>query len=152
MHSLGFAISPKSQVVPLRSEVEFLGCLVSSLDLSLRLPGRKIWSLRASVKHLMHCHAKQKSVSIHQLSSLLGQLQAASDAIFVERLYTANLRRLKLAALYRVADSYDSLTFVSKVVAQDMMFWATHLDPWDGRGMFRGIPDHLIETDASHYS
>ena len=151
LHNLGFAISPKSQVVPFQSEVEFLGFLVSSLDLSLRLPGRKIRSLRASVKHLVHCHAKQKPVSIRQLSSLLGQLQAASDAIFVERLYTANLRRLKLAALHRAADSYDSLTFVSKEVAQDMMFWATHLDAWNGRGMFRGIPDHLIETDASHY-
>ena len=46
LHSLGFAILPKSMLAPAQSGVEFLGFLLNSLDCSLSLPGRKIRDLR----------------------------------------------------------------------------------------------------------
>ena len=91
LENLGFVINyPKSQLTPTQ-EIEFLGFVINSNSMELKLPGEKIKKIRAETRRL----ANQTEPKALALSRLLGKLNHATQAIPPAPLFYRN--RLKVA-------------------------------------------------------
>jgi len=75
--TLGFIINyAKSQMLP-KQQLQFLGFLVDSRSMKFFLPQEKILDITQTCQSLL----TQKTVTIHQLSQLLGKMTAAAPAV-----------------------------------------------------------------------
>ena len=79
LEALGFIINQEKSLLSPVQEIEFLGLMVDSLAIQLKLPGDKLRQIRKEAAQLLTCEA----VSARQLSQFIGKLNAASQAIQV---------------------------------------------------------------------
>ena len=144
LENLGFVINfEKSMFVP-SQQLEFLGFLVNSQDMTLRLPDYKV----ESIKNLCASLLRQSVVSVRELSRLIGKLTASIQAIFPAPLHYRHLQCLKNHALLQHND-YDAVITLSPEAKEEIQWWLAHLQAWNGRAILTPSPDLIIETDAS---
>ena len=144
LENLGFVVNfEKSCFVPTQ-QLEFLGFLVNSRDMTLLLPDCKVEAIKA---HCLGLLARQ-DVSVRELSQLIGKLTASIQAIFPAPLHYRSLQHLKHQALAQ-QKGFDATIALSSEAREELHWWSAHLDAWNGRALLRPAPDLVIETDAS---
>ena len=79
LEALGYIVNREKSYLDPAQELEFLGLLVDSQSLQLRLPGEKIKQIRREATQLLG----RELISARQLSQFLGKLNAASQAMLV---------------------------------------------------------------------
>ena len=77
LENLGFIINSKKSILCPSQEIEFLGMLLNSITMEIKLPGEKIKKIRQEAHRLL---AIEKP-SAHLLSQLLGKLNATTPAL-----------------------------------------------------------------------
>ena len=144
LESLGFIVNyEKSHLVPTQ-EIEFLGLLVNSKNLTLILPGEKLRKLRKRCKQLLEI----PDLSIRELSKFLVLLTSSIQAIFPAPLHFRNLQRLKNQAM-TAHQSYEAMISLDQAAREEVIWWKDHLQAWNGKALFQKPVDLLIETDVS---
>ena len=144
LESLGFIVNyEKSHLVPTQ-EIEFLGLLVNSKNLTLILPGEKLRKIRKRFKQLLEI----SDLSIRELSKFLGLLTFSIQAIFPAPLHFRNLQRLKNQAM-AAHQSHEAMISLDQAAREEVIWWRDHLQAWNGKALFQKPVDLLIETDAS---
>ena len=138
--SLGFLISDKSQLTPSQSRC-FLGVVVDSVRLEFQATQEKLRRAAAFCQATLGL----QEVEVGRLRKLLGVLQSLSDCIAPARVHLNYLFLMLKSALVSGAQSVR----LSEGARQDLTFWASHLDQWNGRALFRPDWDLEIATDAS---
>ena len=125
-------------------QLEFLGFLVNSRDMTLLLPDCKVEAIKA---HCL-CLLARQDVSVWELSKLIGKLTASIQAIFPAPLHYRSLQHLKHQALAQ-QKGFDATIALSSEAREELHWWSAHLDAWNGRALLRPAPDLIIETNAS---
>lgn len=144
LENLGFVINfEKSHFTPSQN-LEYLGFVVNTLEMTLHLPGYKV----ESIKTLCSTFLGQRELSVRDLSQLIGTLTASIQAIFPAPLHYRHLQNLKHQALSQ-RKGYDSRTALSREAREEIQWWLVHLEAWNGRAILPPSPDLVIETDAS---
>ena len=100
---LGFLISPKSCLDPSQTR-EFLGMLIDSHRLQLRVPREKIKKFRQVVRQSLRLDLTHR-LSLRQLAGVIGKIQAMSPAVSPARLWSRHLLFCKNRALARCQDN-----------------------------------------------
>ena len=77
LENLGFIINSKKSILSPSQEIEFLGMLLNSITMEIKLPGEKIKKIRQEAHYLLAI----KQPSAQQLSQLLGKLNATTPAL-----------------------------------------------------------------------
>ena len=127
LESLGFIVNyKKSHLVPTQ-EIEFLGLLVNSKNLTLILPGEKLRKIRKRCKQLLEI----SDLSIQELSKFLGLLTSSIQAIFPAPLHFRNLQRLKIHAM-TAHQSYEAMISLDQAAREEVIWWRDHLQAWNG--------------------
>jgi len=91
--SLGFMIHPLKYAVVPTQVIEFLGFILDSTNMTVRLPDRKI----AKISSLCQTFCQEnKSFTIRQVASLLGSLTSCFSAVEFGRLHYRNSERDKM--------------------------------------------------------
>ena len=103
--------------------IDFLGILIDTDSMELRLPREKLLHLRS----LIQAWQGKKSCTKRQLLSLIGYLQHASTVIkpgrtFLRRMIDTSKRQVHLDAPLRLNTEFRS----------DITWWALFLDRWNG--------------------
>ena len=144
LESLGFVINyRKCQLTPVQ-EIEFLGFVINSVTLSLKLPGEKLRKIRKRCQQLLD----QETISIRELSKFLGLLTSSIQAVFPAPLHYRNLQRLKNVALNSL-NSFEAMISLDNKAKEEIIWWCDHLQAWHGKALFQSSVDLVIETDAS---
>ena len=146
LQNLGFVVNfEKSCFVPTQ-QLEFLGFLVNSRDMTLLLPDCKVEEIKA---HCL-CLLARQDVSVRELSQLIRKLTASIQAIFPAPLQyrSLDLQHLKHQALAQ-QKGFNATIALSSEAREEFHWWSAHLDAWNGRALFHPAPDLLIETKAS---
>ena len=144
LENLGFVINfEKSCLVPTQ-QLEFLGFVVNTRDMTLLLPGCKVESIKRHCSDVL----AHPEVSVRALSQLIGKLTTSIQAIFPAPLHYRHLQHLKHQALAQQR-SYDATIALSNEAKEELKWWLAHLDAWNGRALLQPSPDLVIETDAS---
>ena len=144
LENLGFVINLEKSCFQPTQQLEFLGFLVNTRDMTLLLPDCKV----SSIKTLCSTLLSQRDVSVRELSRLIGKLTASIQAVFPAPLHYRNLQQLKHQALSRDR-SFDSRISLSIEAIDELRWWLAHLDAWNGRALLHPSLDLIIETDAS---
>ena len=144
LENLGFVIKLEKSCFQPIQQLEFLGFLVNSRDMTLLLPDCKV----SSIKTLCSTLLSQRDVLVRELSQFIGKLTASIQAVFPAPLHYRNLQQLKHQALSRDR-SFDSRIPLSTEAIDELRWWLAHLDAWNGRALLHPSPGLIIETDAS---
>ena len=95
LENLGFIINhPKSGLKPLR-EIGFLGLIVNSIKMEVKMPGEKIKHIRQDARKIL----EKESCQAIELSRLLGKLNDARQVIPPAPLFCRNLQHCLSIAL-----------------------------------------------------
>ena len=144
LENLGFVINHEKSCFQPTQQLEFLGFVVNTLDMTLLLPDCKVEAIKSHCSKMLLHH----EVSVRELSQLIGKLTASIQAIFPAPLHYRHLQDLKHKALARFGH-FDAMTALSTEAKDELQWWLAHLNAWNGRALVRPSPDVIIEKDAS---
>ena len=88
-------------------------------------------------------------LSARELSWLLGKMTAMSQAIPPVPLFYRQLQRDLSVALERAHQSYDAPCKLSPGSREELDWWISHLERWNGKSLLSHQADMTIESDAS---
>ncbi|XP_031331157.1 uncharacterized protein LOC116161828 isoform X1 [Photinus pyralis] len=120
--SLGFLPNlEKSQLVP-SQEIEYLGFVYNSIDMSISLPSTKI----SKTLKLLNRFSLLQRCSIRDLATVLGTLTSVCPAVKYGWLYTKLLEREKYLAL-GTSGNYNKEMDISSQVLKELQWWLSNL-------------------------
>ena len=140
---VGFPIM-KEKVVEATTLIEFLGFLIDTRAMEIRLPLEKL----RRVKAMLHAWKWRKSCTKRELLSMIGTLQHASTVVkpgrtFLRRMIDLSKRNVHL-------DSHMRLNMEFRA---DLRWWATFIDSWNGVSVLSSLCrrpiDAKLVSDAS---
>lgn len=144
MDSLGLTINlQKSQFNP-SQQIEFVGFLLCSKTMTVRLTKKKAAAIIKQCLELM----SQKSVTIKQFAQLIGKLVAADPGVKYAPLYYKPLEKAKIANLRAKKGNFNAFMKITNEIRSDIQWWVSHL-PTSYRLVSHGNPDIELFTDAS---
>ena len=143
--SLGLTVNVKKSVLHPVQEIEFLGFLLNSQELSVKLTQRKIQKIYDMGKELY----KKQSVTIRQLASFIGNLVAMEPAMKNAPLYYKPLEIVRNEALKSYNGNYEAYICLSSETKTLIDWWIQNID-----SQFRKIEtfrtfDFEVYSDAS---
>ncbi|XP_044128751.1 uncharacterized protein LOC122922247 [Bufo gargarizans] len=142
--SLGFLLNlGKSCLTPSR-RMEFLGFTVDSVAESLSLPAEKLRTIRKELRHAL----STPSLSLRHLARIIGLLASSIQAVFPAPLHYRALQRLKIAHL-RAGASFADAVILDQEAQEELRWWLSNLEAWNGRAIFGFQPEFTVESDAS---
>lgn len=144
LHNLGWLINWKKSVLEPTQTIEFLGLKVDSVEMSVYLPQDKIQNIK------MKCQKALESdhITIQELASLVGSLNATVEAVIPASLYVRELQMFKTKCLIK-EKSYKNKINLSQECKTEISWWIQQLQVWNGKQIITNEPDLVIETDAS---
>ena len=123
----------------------FLGVLLDTIAMEMRLPDGKLEELR----HLLATWSSKRAGKKRELLSLIGKLSHAAKIVVPGRIF---LRRMIDTA--NRAKQLDHWVHLTADFRSDLAWWCCFLDTWNGKSMMQAIvpvqaPNITVTTDAS---
>ena len=141
---LGFVINKKKSLLLPTQSIQFLGFVVDSKEMSVRLTEEKVAQITATCRRVQQAG----SLSLRQLARLIGKMTATIPAIHQAPLWYRGLQRLKNQTL-QVSQSFETTVTVNQEAALDLDWWSIRTNLLTGKKIQSREPDMTIETDAS---
>ena len=133
----------KSQLRPVK-EIEFLGLVINSVNMTLALPQEKVLDIQNKCIQLI---ASPKT-TIMELTKLLGKLSFTAQAVLPGRIQCRYLQQQQIQAV-RETNSYQTKIKLSQHSLAELKRWKENLLLQNGKPLKIGMPQLLIQTDAS---
>lgn len=133
----------KSVLHPAQS-MEYLGFVISSIEMKLFLPPGKMSQLVQDWKDLI----LERRASVRTLSQIIGKLTSTMQAVLPAPLHYRHLQMLQVKDLLE-GKEYNSVVPLNMECRNDLKWWIDQLSIWNGRSLISPAPDLIITTDAS---
>lgn len=144
LDQLGFTINlDKSEFQP-SHEIEFLGFVLNSIDMTLKLTQSKANKIRNLGLNLLH----KTNITIRDLAVFIGNVVAAGDSVLNAPLHYKYLEVLRNDALQRTGGDYDAFLCLDDRAKGLIAWWTTNIHTCI-RSLLTSAPDLVITTDAS---
>ena len=144
LQHLGFVINWKKSVLIPAQEMEYLGFVINSLEMTLALPEKKLQDLVHSCRQLL----QSRMSTVREISRLVGKLTSAMQAILPAPLHYRHLQMLQIQSLL-AGKSYETEITLNQSCKEDLQWWIDQITNWNGRSITIPPPDLIITTDAS---
>ena len=145
LENLRFIINSEKSILSPSQEIEFLGMLLNSITMEIKLPREKIKKIRQEAHYLLAI----KQPSAQQLCQLLGKLNATNPALQMAPLFCRSLQMCLKRALADNHQNYQSVVRLSSQALEDLLWWKLHLTSWNGRSLITQTLSMTITSDAS---
>ncbi|XP_068734583.1 uncharacterized protein [Montipora capricornis] len=133
----------KSVLHPAQS-MEYLGFVISSIEIKLFLPPGKMSQLVQDCKDLI----LEKRAAVRTPSQIIGKLTSTMQAVLPAPLHYRHLQMLQVKGLLE-GKEYNSIVPLNMECRNDLQWWIDQLSIWNGRSLISPAPDLIITTDAS---
>ena len=142
-NKLGFNIHPKKSSFIPAQEIIFLGFVINSVSMTIRLTHDKKTSLRELCMKVLG----NSFISIRRLASLIGKFTASFPGVRYGPLHYRDLEREKVAALKLNKGNFDKNMCIGKKGCSDISWWVENImDSF--AAIHIGNPNFVMETDA----
>ena len=122
LQSLGFTIHPeKSQLEPSQL-ILFLGFLINSVDMTVKLTGEKKDKLVALIDKIL----AKNQVVIRSVASAIGKIVSSLPASLPGGIYYRSIEKDKNRALKRSRGNYEAKMVLSEDSRRELMWWKEH--------------------------
>lgn len=144
LERLGFVINYEKSNLEPRQECKFLGFIINSQKMTLKLPESKALNIKQKAELIL----KIKRIKIREFARFLGSLTAACPAVTYGWLHTKTLERARYLALLGNNEDYDSYMTISNDLHYDLTWWRDNVT-----SSYNSIRQYKFElevyTDAS---
>ena len=140
----GFVVHPDKSVLKPTQRIVYLGFWLDSKDMSVRLPAEKTEKLKMSCEQIR----SQKSVTLKELSRVIGMMVASFPGVQYGQLFYRRLDNLKNNALKDSRGRYDIEVKLTSEVKEDIDWWVSHIENEKSNVVIEQ-PELEIETEAS---
>ena len=140
----GFVINPEKSVFQPSQEIEYLGFLLNSKNMTIAIADNKAFKVVAICDEYL----KSKRNSIRDLSTVIGNLVASFPAVPHGQLFYRQLENEKISALKMSKGQFDAEVHISNLAFNDLKWWKLNI-VGSKAPIARGQSDLIIETDAS---
>ena len=142
--SLGFFFNfEKSNLIPSK-QMEHLGFILKSTDMTVSLTSKKKISLLAKCREVINC----KAPWIRAVAELIGILVSSFTGVEFGHLHYRQLELEKVLALKRVAGDYEKKNFLSERAKAEIQWWIVNVNS-ELRHIEHGKMLFTLTTDAS---
>ena len=142
--SIGLTTHPSKSIFIPTQEIEFVGFLINSMDMTVRLSSVKMQSITDLCKLLL----RKRRITIRELAQIVGKMVACEPGVPLAPLYYKPLEIQKDSELKTHCGQFDRFIILAEECRECLRWWIANL-----HGQFRSItfsePDRVIESDSS---
>ena len=142
--SLGFIVHPDKSIFEPTQEIEFLGFLLNSVSMTIRLPTGKASYVKKARVDLQ----KQTQITIRGLAHVIGLLVSSLPGVQFGELHYWQLEINKTAALQRNKGNYDAVMHLTQDSKSELTWWIQNIDT-AYKNITVGSPGITLTTDSS---
>ncbi|KAK3106325.1 hypothetical protein FSP39_017740 [Pinctada imbricata] len=144
LDNLGFTVHPEKSVLKPVQEISFLGFLLDSTKMIVKLLPEKKQELKQECLNFM----KKREATIRQLAQLIGKMVAAGPGVTYASLYFKPLEIEKDRLLKEHKGNFDSKFVVTKDIREMLNWWINNIED-----SFKHVccrePDVILQSDSS---
>ena len=142
---LGFMIHPEKSIITPTQIIEFLGFVLNSILMIVKLTDRKAEKIMKLCIHFCH---KGKAFTIREVASLIGSLISSCPGVGYGRLHYRNIKRDKINALKSQKGNFEAKMSLSHESLEELAWWIQNVkfQHWN---IQHGSPNTVLFTDAS---
>ena len=142
--SLGFVIHPTKSVFLPSKEIQYLGVIINSETMKVKLTTDRANSLVSCCKTVQ----KKQKVSIREVAKAVGMIVASFIAVKFGPLHYRTLEEDKKSALKSSKGCFDCDMSLSPMSKQELQWWIDNTYSSDN-AIYQSDPDVVISSDAS---
>lgn len=120
---LGFLVHPEKSVLCPTQEIQFLGFILNTQAMTIRLPDNKSEEIQSLCTELMQI----ANPSIRQVARIIGKMVASFPAVQYGQLYYRALERDKIKALKMNKGHFDRKMSLSLEAKQELQWWTDNV-------------------------
>jgi hypothetical protein len=144
LREYGFVINPEKSVFNATQELEFLGFILNSVDMTVSITKDKSDKIMSICKSFL----RSGKNTIRELCTVIGNLVASFPAVTHGKLFYRQLENEKIIALKQAKGQFDQVVSLSNQAINDLHWWLSNISG-SKAPITRSQPDVVIETDAS---
>jgi len=144
LDSLGFVVHPKKSVFEPTKCLTFLGFVINSVDMTVRLTQEKQTKVYNACKHLLNTNIP----TVREVAVVLGLMTSSLPGVMHGALYYRKLDSEKSIAAKLHKGNFDGKLLLSDKAKQELNWWIVHIHT-DYNVIDHGLPSLTIYTDAS---
>lgn len=142
--SLGLTVHPEKSIIIPTQCIEFVGFMLDSRDMTIRLATRKILDIKKRAGEML----KETVISIRDFAKLIGKMIAAEPGVKYAPLYYKSMEIERDMALKMQSGNFDAKMNISNQIKEDLKWWIANIDK-TFRPISLGPPNRRIESDSS---
>ena len=142
--SVGLTVHPEKSVIIPTQSIEFVGFLLNSNEMTVKLAPRKVYKLIELATDILEA----KDISIRDFAKLIGILVAAEPGVKYAPLHYKSLELEKDNELKINYGNFDSTKLFSPESKQCIRWWIRNIEK-AAKPISMGLMDRRIETDSS---
>ena len=142
--SLGYTIHMVKSILEPRQELEFLGFVLNSRDMTIAIKEKK----KIKIKSLCDMILRNQTPSIRQVAKLIGNLAATEEAYPLAPFHYRPIELDKIEALDQQGGDYDAPITLGQAAYTEILWWRNNIDALIWPIHFPRV-DMVIYTDAS---
>jgi len=143
--SLGFIIHPVKSVFEPTQQLTFLGFIINSQNMTIKVTASKKETIRKSCLSLL---SKSHAI-IRSVARVIGMLVAASPGVLHANLYIKCIEIEKIQALSQNKGNYEALMPITESMKECLSWWSTNIDSQE-KPISHNDPNTTMYTDASN--
>ena len=144
MKRLGFTLNYKKSLLIPSQQIEYLGFIIDSNKMVVKLPLHKIVSIKDKSRNIM----TKSVITLRELAAYIGTLVSSFPAVQFGPLHYRHLERVKDFGLKRNGGNFDKKVSLNENAKKEISWWNSSLDTAYHK-IFHESPDVIIHTDAS---
>ncbi|XP_068738744.1 uncharacterized protein [Montipora capricornis] len=141
---LGFIVHPEKSILKPTQEIEFLGFIINSLTMTVRLSASKSTKVQKACQDLL----KSKHITVRDVAHVIGLLVSSLPAVQFGDLYYRRLEINKITALRQNQGDYDAVMNLSEHSKAELL-WGINNIAQSQRLLLTTNPDLIPTTNAS---
>lgn len=142
--SLGLIAHPHKSVFNPSQQLEFLGFILNSVNMTITLTPEKAVKLKVACQHLLATSLP----SIRELARVIGKIVSCFPGVCFGPLYYRYLERDKITALQLNRWDFDKKATLSPQAQEELSWWVNNVTS-SHNVLTRDKPSYTLTTDAS---
>ena len=144
LQTLGFLVNKNKSVLHPYQILQFLSMEINSKEMTASLPQEK------KDKIISHCQGilKEKSVSVRELTQVLGRLSSTAIAMLAAPLQYQAIQKQQIAEV-AITNNFDSMIVFTEEARKELQWWVENLQLTKGQTLINSQPLITISTDVS---
>ena len=144
LQALGFVVNLEKSQSQATQEIEFLGFIINSREMTFRIPTARVKQIKNDTKRIL----QKEQVTVRELAHIVGVLASTRLAVLSAPLHYRALQGQRNEGLHHHL-SYESMVTLSSQSREDLQWWTNHLSRNNGRPIHHPPPNMVTESDAS---